>query len=126
MPVQYKDLFNEYAYIEQLRKINVGVSGGYTYYFNLPINMFLLVGATPGFGLNFRDITTEALNYNPKDIWEIFLYTNIILGYSGPRFYLTLSNENTWGFSSLNYNNRSSNNATKAKLVLGWKIKKRN
>lgn len=76
VPEQSKHLFNEYAQIEQLKKINAGVSAGYTYYFNLPINMFLLVGVTPGLGLNFRNITSETLNYNPNDLWEIF-YTPI-------------------------------------------------
>jgi len=65
------------------------------------------------------------LNYNPSDLWEVYLYLNIVLGYNGPAFYVELGDENTWNFASMGAGNSGSMNSTKLKLAFGWKLGRR-
>lgn len=123
VPDSYKALFNEEAQIKELKKISFGVAAGYAYFLNLPANMFILLKLTPGVGLSFTSITAENQSYKPSDHWDLYLYANITIGYNGSRFYIELSDENNWNFSSIDYGNTGLMNTTKFKLAFGWKIR---
>ena len=123
VPESSKDLFNQEAYIEQLNQFSFGAMGGYSYYLALPKNLFILVALTPGFGMSFQNIKTESLDYSPQELWEIYLYINLSLGYNGSRFYVELSDKNKWNYVPLDNGNNGLTNATNLKLAFGWKIK---
>jgi hypothetical protein len=122
VPELSRTLFNEEAQIDDFRKFTVGLSGGYAYLLKLPSNFFILMAFTPGIGLNFRTVTTETISYNPTNLWELYLYANIVFGYNGPAFYIEFGDENTWKFSSLGTGNSGSMNSTKFKFAFGWKL----
>lgn len=123
VPESSKDLFNQEAYIEQLNQFSFGAMGGYSYYLALPKNLFILVALTPGFGMSFQNIKTESLDYSPQELWEIYLYINLSMGYNGSRFYVELSDKNKWNYVPLGNGNNGLMNATNLKLAFGWKIK---
>jgi hypothetical protein len=123
VPESSKDLFNQEAYIEQLNQFSIGAVGGYSYFLALPKNFFVLVAFTPGLGINFKNIKTESLTYSPQELWELYLYINLSLGYNGSRFYVELSDENLWNYAALGNGNTGLMNATNLKLAFGWKIK---
>jgi hypothetical protein len=122
VPESSKIFFNEEAYIEGLNQFSIGGVGGYSYFLALPKNFFILLTLTPGLGINFKSIKAETINYTPKELWELYLYMNISIGYNGSRFYIELSDENLWNFSPLGNGNKGLMNATNFKLAFGWKI----
>ena len=122
VPESSRELFNEQAHITDFKKFSVGITGGYGHLFKLPGNFLLLVAFTPGFGLNFRDITTETVRYSPSELMEVYVYGMVVLAYNRPAFYIELADENTWNFASLGAGNKGSMNSTKLKLVFGWKL----
>ena len=123
VPESSKDLFNQQAYIEKLNQFSIGGTGGYSYFLALPKNFFVLVALTPGLGMNFKNIQTESLAYSPQELWELYLYLNLSLGYNGSRFYVELSDENMWNYTPLGNGNNGLMNATNLKVAFGWKIK---
>jgi hypothetical protein len=123
VPESSKDLFNQEAYIEQLNQFSFGAMGGYSYYLALPKNLFVLVALTPGFGMSFQNIETESSTYSPQELWEMYLYLNLSLGYNGSHFYVELSDKNKWNYVPLGNGNNGLTNATNLKLAFGWKIK---
>jgi hypothetical protein len=122
VPESSQDLFNEKANITDFRKYAVGITAGYGHLFKLPGNFLLLVAFTPGFGLNFRDITTETISYSPSELMEVYVYGMVVLAYNRPAFYVELGDENTWNFASLGSGNKGTMNSTKLKLAFGWKL----
>ena len=123
IPESSKDLFNQEAHIEQLNQFSFGVAGGYGYYLALPKNFFILVALTPGLGMGFQNIQAESLSYSPQELWEIYLYGNLSLGYNGSRIYVELSDKNKWNYVPLGNGNYGLTNATNLKLAFGWNIK---
>jgi hypothetical protein len=123
VPESSKDLFNQEAHIEQLNQFSFGVAGGYGYYLALPKNFFILLALTPGLGMGFQNIQTESLSYSPQELWEIYLYLNLSMGYNGSRIYVELSDKNKWNYVPLGNGNNGLTNATNLKLAFGWKIK---
>jgi hypothetical protein len=124
VPRSSESLFNEEAQIEKMNKFGIGISGGYAYFLSLPANFFMLVAATPGFGINFKKIRAETLTYKPDQFLELYLYANISVGYNGPKYYVEIGSDNIWNFSTLGNGNTGSMNSTKFKLAVGWKFVK--
>lgn len=124
VPESSKDLFNEEAQIVDMKKYAIGITGGYAYFLKLPKNFFLLAALTPGMGLNFKYVQSVSSSYHLTGLMEFYLYTNIALGYNGSRYYIGISDENEWAFSSLGNGNHGSMNSTKFKLTIGWKLRK--
>ena len=76
--------------------------------------------------MNFKNIKTETLSYTPQELWELYLFVNISIGYNGQRFYVEISDENVWNYLPLGNGNKGLMNATNFKLAFGWKIKNKN
>jgi hypothetical protein len=124
VPQSSAELFNDEAQIIKYKNYGLGINFGYSYFFKLPANFIVVIGAAPGAGLSFKNIDTETSSYKPSDIWNGSITTNIQLAYNGPRIYVELSNINTWFFTSLDHNNKWSMNSTKMKLAIGYKLRK--
>lgn len=124
IPESSADLFNEQAQITQAKQYGFGINAGYSYFFNLPARMYLLITLAPGTGISIKDIQTETGSYIPTEIWEGAFFTYVQLGYNAPRWYIDLSNANQWYVSSFGYGNRGNINGIKFKLVIGWKFRR--
>jgi len=122
IPYYAEEFFNDAAQITRTTNFSIGLTGGYTYHFVLPWDLFLNTTLSPGIGLSFKNVTTETSDYSPGNILLTFLNLRLAAGYNGYRHYIELSAQNAWFNSSLGFGNQGRLITTRIKLAYGWKL----
>lgn len=126
VPVDSNPYFNNQAEITKFTAIGAGISAGIATYIVLPANFFLALSASPGIGLEYKEISAETESYVPSNplVYKLDLFTG--LGYKGEKCYVHFNfGTNLYG-TDLDFNNKALLSVTKSKLIFGYNIGKIN
>lgn len=117
-----RDNFNEWAQITNLKEYGLSLIGQANGIIVFPHNIFLTASFMPGIGLNFQDVLTETIAYNPKEPLTFTLGISTAIGYNMKRFYTTFKYNGIYNTGSLGYGNYNLLKVNKWKFVLGYKL----
>lgn len=125
VPYEQEAFMSELYGINGYKNIGGGVIGGYGHVFVLPHNFYLFIGLLPGLGLIYQNVYMETDSYQPSIPLLYRLNSNISLGYNSSRYYLILTFSNDISSTSLDSGNWGLLNIGKAKLIFGYKFRKK-
>ncbi|SNR37132.1 protein of unknown function [Lutibacter agarilyticus] len=126
VPTNSNPYFNDQAEITEFTAIGAGILAGVATYIVLPANFFFALSASPGIGLEYKEISAETESYVPTNplVYKLDLFTG--LGYKGEEFYVHFNFGTNLYATDLDFNNKALLSVTKSKLIFGYNIGKIN
>lgn len=117
--------FNEYAEMESLTMMNIGIMGGYAFITPITKHFFFFGGLMPGLGLNIGEVDgTRSYNIPLGPMAKV--NTRAAFGYIGPRWYSGVHYSSDYYIINTGHDNLFRYNIGKFKLVLGYKFPAKN
>lgn len=126
IPIHLQPYFNEQANINRLSAIGAGALAGIATYIVLPANFFIALSASPGIGLEYKEIRTETDNYIPTNPLVYKLDFFGALGYKREKFYINFTFATNMYANNLDFGNKRTLSITKSKLIFGYNVGKIN
>lgn len=126
IPPQPSTYFINNPGLDGIKTFGLGILGGIATYIVLPANFFLAISATPGIGLEYKEISSKTESYNPSDPFVYKLDAFGALGYKGKNFYIHFNFGTNLYSTDLDFDNNALLSVTKSKLIFGYNIGKIN
>lgn len=117
--------FDNSGDLQNMHSYGGGVIGGYGHIFVLQKDFFLFINGLGGLGLARKELDDGLEQHVVSDPFIYRLNLRISFGYNGPRLYVILTGTDDLSITSLDYGNWGLLNAGKAKMILGYKFRKR-
>jgi hypothetical protein len=123
VPKEVEQTFDPDGQISEANLLTTGLLGGYAYTFVLPHHFYLSLSLIPGISFSAGDVKSELyyhigypLSVSPKVV------SKNALGYCGKKIYGVFSLTIDQNFVNMGYQNSFIYNASKLKLVIGYRI----
>jgi len=124
IPRELFDYFNKEARILGISGMAAGILANFSASVPFFKNFFVSLSITPGIGLMYKFVEAESLSYEPRNPVLYQMDLAGILGYNARKYYINFSVGYALFETSLDFDNRTTFNTTRAKFAIGYKIGK--